>query len=58
MGEFERASKSDVEMQQAISLTEEFLHELVQALDHEDLVGITLGAAMYEGQPLSIAMSI
>lgn len=31
-----------VQKQQAIALADEFLHELVQELDHEDIVGITL----------------
>jgi hypothetical protein len=44
--------------QQAVRLADEFLHELVHELDHEDIVGITLGAAMREGQPPCIAMSI
>ena len=35
--------------QQAIYLADEFLHELVHELDHEDLVGITLGGSYVRG---------
>lgn len=35
--------------QQAISLADEFLHALVQELDHEDIVGITLGGSYAQG---------
>ena len=35
--------------QQAISLADEFLHELLQELDHEDIVGITLGGSYARG---------
>src|SRR5215472_2420356 len=38
-----------VEMQQASSLAEEFLHDLVQELDHADIVGITLGGSYVRG---------
>ena len=38
-----------VQKQQAISLAEEFLHDLVQELDHEDIVGITLGGSYARG---------
>ncbi len=38
-----------VQEQQAGSLTDEFLHELVQELDHEDIVGITLGGSYARG---------
>jgi len=38
-----------VEMQQASSLAEEFLHDLVQELDHPDIVGITLGGSYARG---------
>ena len=35
--------------QQTIRLADEFLHELVHELDHEDLVGITLGGSYVRG---------
>ena len=38
-----------VQEQQAVSLADEFLHELVQELDHEDIVGITLGGSYARG---------
>ena len=38
-----------VQKQQAVSLADEFLHELVQGLDHEDIVGITLGGSYAQG---------
>ena len=38
-----------VEAQQAVSLADEFLHELVHELDHEDIVGITLGGSYARG---------
>ena len=38
-----------VQKQQAISLADEFLHELVQELDHQDIVGITLGGSYARG---------
>jgi len=38
-----------VQKQQAVSLADEFLHELVQELDHEDIVGITLGGSYARG---------
>lgn len=34
---------------QSISLSDEFLHELVKELDHEDIVGITLGGSYARG---------
>ena len=39
-----------VQEQQAVSLADEFLHELVQELDHEDIVGITLGGSYAQGR--------
>jgi len=39
----------DVQKQQAISLSDEFLHDLVQELDHEHIVGITLGGSYARG---------
>lgn len=38
-----------VEVQQAVSLADAFLHELVRDLDHEDIVGITLGGSYARG---------
>jgi predicted nucleotidyltransferase len=38
-----------VEVQQAINLADAFLHELVLELDHEDIVGITLGGSYARG---------
>jgi len=38
-----------IQEQQAVSLAEEFLHELVRELDHEDIVGITLGGSYARG---------
>ena len=38
-----------VQKPQAISLAEEFLHDLVQELDHPDIVGITLGGSYARG---------
>jgi predicted nucleotidyltransferase len=38
-----------VQEQQAVSLADEFLHELVQELDHENIVGITLGGSYARG---------
>lgn len=38
-----------VQKQQAISLADEFLHELVQELDQPDIVGITLGGSYARG---------
>src|SRR6266436_7717916 len=34
-----------VQKQQAVSLADEFMHELVQELDHENIVGITMGGS-------------
>src|SRR5437588_6614648 len=39
----------DIQEQQAVRLADEFLHELVQELDHEDIVGITLGGSYARG---------
>ena len=49
MSEFNGASMDGVQEQQAVSLAEEFLHALVQELDHEDIVGITLGGSYARG---------
>ncbi len=49
MSEFKEVSTDGVEIQQAIGLTDEFLHELVQELDHEEIVGITLGGSYARG---------
>lgn len=49
MSEFKEASTDGVQKQQAIGLADEFLHELVQELDHEDIVGITLGGSYARG---------
>jgi predicted nucleotidyltransferase len=38
-----------VQEQQAVSLADDFLHELVLELDHEDIVGITLGGSFARG---------
>lgn len=38
-----------VQEQQAVRLADEFLHELVHELDHEDIVGITLGGSYARG---------
>ncbi|GAC1644238.1 MAG: hypothetical protein NVS4B9_36380 [Ktedonobacteraceae bacterium] len=38
-----------IEKQEAVKLADEFLHELVQELDHEDIVGITLGGSYARG---------
>lgn len=38
-----------VQEQQAVRLTDEFLHKLVQEFDHEDIVGITLGGSYARG---------
>jgi hypothetical protein len=46
---FKGASLDGVEVQQAINLADAFLHELVQELDHEDIVGITLGGSYARG---------
>src|SRR5215831_9356692 len=43
------ASMAGVQKPQAISLAEEFLHDLVQELDHPDIVGITLGGSYARG---------
>jgi hypothetical protein len=37
------------DIQQAVRLPDEFLRELVQELDHEDIVGITLGGSYARG---------
>jgi hypothetical protein len=39
----------DDQQQQVVSLPDEFLHELVQELDHEDIIGITLGGSYARG---------
>ncbi len=39
----------DVQEQQVVSLADEFLRALVQELDHEDIVGITLGGSYARG---------
>jgi predicted nucleotidyltransferase len=49
LSEFKEASTDGVQKQQAIGLADEFLHDLVQELDHEDLVGITLGGSYARG---------
>ncbi len=49
MSEFKEASTDGVQKQQAIGLADEFLHDLVQELDHEDIVGITLGGSYARG---------
>src|SRR5947209_6128784 len=38
-----------VQKQQAVSLADEFLYELVHELDHEEIVGITLGGSYARG---------
>ncbi|HEX6479585.1 MAG TPA: nucleotidyltransferase domain-containing protein [Ktedonobacteraceae bacterium] len=50
MSKFTGASMKGVQEQQAVSLADEFLHELVQELDHEDIVGITLGGSYAQGR--------
>jgi len=49
LSEFIGASMDDIQEQQTIRLADEFLHELVHELDHEDLVGITLGGSYARG---------
>jgi hypothetical protein len=49
LSEFKGASLDGVQKQQAVSLADAFLHELVQELDHEDIVGITLGGSYAQG---------
>ena len=49
MSEFKGASMDGVQEQQAVRLADEFLHELVHELDHEDIVGITLGGSYARG---------
>lgn len=49
MSEFKEVSTDGVEIQQAIGLTDEFLHKLVQELDHEEIVGRTLGGSYARG---------
>ncbi len=49
MSAFKEALTDDVEVQQMIGLADEFLRELVQILDHEDIVGITLGGSYARG---------
>src|SRR5215831_10796792 len=49
LSEFKGAFMDGVQEQQAVRLADEFLHELVQELDHEDIVGITLGGSYARG---------
>ena len=49
MSTFKEASMDGVEVQQALHLADAFLHELVHELDHEDIVGITLGGSYARG---------
>jgi hypothetical protein len=46
---FTGASLDGVPEQQAVRLADAFVHELVHELDHEDLVGITLGSSYARG---------
>ncbi|HEU5226300.1 MAG TPA: nucleotidyltransferase domain-containing protein [Ktedonobacteraceae bacterium] len=49
MSKFQKASLNDVQEQQTVSLSDEFLQALVQELDHEDIIGITLGGSYARG---------
>ncbi len=49
MREFKGTSMDDIQKQQAITLADEFLHDLVQELDHPDIVGIMLGGSYARG---------
>lgn len=49
MSESPKASLNDMQEQQSVSLSDEFLQELVRELDHEDIVGITLGGSYARG---------
>ncbi|HZO75596.1 MAG TPA: nucleotidyltransferase domain-containing protein [Ktedonobacteraceae bacterium] len=49
MSETPKNSLNGIQEQQIVSLSDEFLHELVQELDHEDIVGITLGGSYARG---------
>ncbi|HLG61711.1 MAG TPA: nucleotidyltransferase domain-containing protein [Ktedonosporobacter sp.] len=49
MSETQKTSLHDIQEQQTISLSDEFLQALVQELDHEDIVGITLGGSYARG---------
>lgn len=49
MSESQKTSLNNVQEQQTISLSDEFLQELVRELDHEDIVGITLGGSYARG---------
>jgi hypothetical protein len=49
LSDFTEASKDGMQEQQTIRLADAFLHELVHELDHEDLVGITLGGSYVRG---------
>jgi predicted nucleotidyltransferase len=48
-GEQKGVSMDGAQEQQVVSLTDDFLHELVQELDHEDIVGIMLGGSYARG---------
>jgi len=49
VSETPKNSLNGIQEQQIVSLSDEFLHELVQELDHEDIVGITLGGSYARG---------
>lgn len=49
MSETPKISLNDIQEEQTVSLSDEFLQELVQELDHEDIVGITLGGSYARG---------
>lgn len=53
MSQFKKASLNDVQEQQTVSLSDEFLQALVQELDHEDIIGITLGGSYARGTATS-----
>lgn len=49
LNEFTEDFMDGIQEQQVVNLTDEFLRELVQELDHEDIVGITLGGSYARG---------
>ena len=49
MSEFKGTSMDGIQKQQTVCIADEFLHELVQELDHEDILGIMLGGSYARG---------
>jgi len=49
VSESQKTSLNNIQEQESVSLSDEFLQELVQELDHEDIVGITLGGSYARG---------